>query len=288
MSEGANVTSGIAMRDPVLPPEKPQKRKDLGEFEKEITDAVAQGAKQKVGKLLENVGAPLSIGDRVSVDGKSGKVVGAPAHHQANSMENVQVVIQYDDNSTETLDRFYHGIKVVRKSPQYNSIALHHANDAQRARRAAEPARQHTSMALHHDYMVKHHEWEGNKEKADEHRALAAASREEADKHASGAARGSGWVPQREMSSKARQARRDQGIKPYQSTAANAASRKPVYQHYFDVPFADKDKAKAAGMKWDPAEKKWYQPSGMRYANKNGPWKFSHTMDNAFQKRHDD
>ncbi len=29
---------------------------------------------------------------------------------------------------------------------------------------------------------------------------------------------------------------------------------------YLDVPYADKDAAKAAGARWDPTAKRWYDP----------------------------
>ncbi len=32
---------------------------------------------------------------------------------------------------------------------------------------------------------------------------------------------------------------------------------------YLNVPFAQKDEAKALGAKWDPANKKWYVPGGL-------------------------
>lgn len=31
---------------------------------------------------------------------------------------------------------------------------------------------------------------------------------------------------------------------------------------YLNVPFAEKDQAKALGARWDPARKKWYVPGG--------------------------
>jgi hypothetical protein len=32
---------------------------------------------------------------------------------------------------------------------------------------------------------------------------------------------------------------------------------------YLDVPFADKDQAKAAGARWDPSAKRWYDPAAV-------------------------
>lgn len=35
-----------------------------------------------------------------------------------------------------------------------------------------------------------------------------------------------------------------------------------MFQVLLDVPFAEKDDAKALGAKWDPRLRKWYVPSG--------------------------
>lgn len=34
-------------------------------------------------------------------------------------------------------------------------------------------------------------------------------------------------------------------------------------RHYLDVPFDEKDKAKAVGARWDPRAKRWYAPNGV-------------------------
>ena len=52
MSE-ANVTSEIATTNPVLPPEKLQKRKSMEEFEKSIAASLLISANKKVAVLLE-------------------------------------------------------------------------------------------------------------------------------------------------------------------------------------------------------------------------------------------
>ncbi|MDC9728586.1 MAG: DUF5710 domain-containing protein [Methyloprofundus sp.] len=33
-------------------------------------------------------------------------------------------------------------------------------------------------------------------------------------------------------------------------------------KNYLNVPYAEKDAAKALGARWDPAKKKWYAPEG--------------------------
>jgi len=35
----------------------------------------------------------------------------------------------------------------------------------------------------------------------------------------------------------------------------------PNQKSYLNVPYAEKDTAKALGAKWDPSQKKWYAPS---------------------------
>ena len=40
----------------------------------------------------------------------------------------------------------------------------------------------------------------------------------------------------------------------------------PNSKRYLEVPFAQKDQAKALGARWDPARKKWYIPNGVESA----------------------
>lgn len=42
-------------------------------------------------------------------------------------------------------------------------------------------------------------------------------------------------------------------------------------KRYLEVPFAEKDEAKALGARWDPARKKWYIPAGVAIAP-FAPW----------------
>ena len=57
-----------------------------------------------------------------------------------------------------------------------------------------------------------------------------------------------------------------------QRKADQAAIRHPAKENiWLDVPFADKDAAKAAGAKWDGREKRWYAPEGADL-NKLQPW----------------
>lgn len=289
MSEGANVTSGIAMRDPVFPPEKPQKQKGLGEFEKEISAAVAQAGKKKVETLLEDVGARLSIGDHVKIDGKNGRVVataGIASDKPGVSVKQNHVMIKFDDNTEKAYDPNVARIEVVKKNPGYSMTAQMHFDDAKVAKRLVQRGRYYDSLSKGYEWLAKQHEWDGDHETANAHRQTSAehavASKKAFDYAAAG---GPDFINKYEMQSRERQARSD--LVSRQKMAA-AASRLPAYQHYFFVPFADKDKAKAAGYKWDATEKKWYQPSPMRYHAKGGPWKFSHTYDNTYSKRHND
>ena len=55
--------------------------------------------------------------------------------------------------------------------------------------------------------------------------------------------------------------------KPNASTAS-ASDKAAVY---LNVPFADKEKAKAKGAKWDAMKKKWYAPHGVDI-NVFKPW----------------
>jgi len=45
-----------------------------------------------------------------------------------------------------------------------------------------------------------------------------------------------------------------------------ASGRAPGVKHYLEVPYAQKDQAKALGARWDPARKKWYVPGGIDLA----------------------
>jgi len=38
-------------------------------------------------------------------------------------------------------------------------------------------------------------------------------------------------------------------------------------KNYLNVPYAEKDTAKALGAKWDPAKKKWYAPADLNLAD---------------------
>jgi hypothetical protein len=44
------------------------------------------------------------------------------------------------------------------------------------------------------------------------------------------------------------------------------SGRAPGVKHYLEVPYAQKDQAKALGARWDPARKKWYVPGGIDVA----------------------
>ncbi|WP_045223659.1 DUF5710 domain-containing protein [Methyloterricola oryzae] len=44
------------------------------------------------------------------------------------------------------------------------------------------------------------------------------------------------------------------------------SGRAPGAKHYLEVPYAQKDQAKALGARWDPARKKWYVPGGIDLA----------------------
>lgn len=49
---------------------------------------------------------------------------------------------------------------------------------------------------------------------------------------------------------------------PSEAAHAPALGNTPA-KTYLNVPFAEKDAAKALGAKWDAAKKKWYVPAGL-------------------------
>lgn len=274
MSEGANVTSGIAMRDPVFPPEKPQKQKGLGEFEKEIAAAVAQAGKKKVETLLEDVGARLSIGDHVKIDGKNGRVVataGIASDKPGVSVKQNHVMIKFDDNTEKAYDPSVARIEVVKKNPEYNKTAQMHFDDAKVAKRLIQRGRHHDSLAQGYEWLAKHHEWEGDHDTAAAHRQTSAehavASKKAFEYAAAG---GPDFINKYEMQSKERQKRLAQ------NTPQRTGQKHP-YKHFYLVPFSDKDKAKKSGLMWDATEKKWFFPSWSRDPVTTS-WKFSHTI----------
>jgi hypothetical protein len=52
-------------------------------------------------------------------------------------------------------------------------------------------------------------------------------------------------------------------IEPPLPTAAAPLAANMQGKTYLNVPFAEKDAAKALGARWDAAKKKWYVPSGV-------------------------
>lgn len=52
-------------------------------------------------------------------------------------------------------------------------------------------------------------------------------------------------------------------IKSSRKPATHSASANDKAATYLNVPFADKEKAKAKGAKWDATKKKWYAPHGV-------------------------
>lgn len=48
----------------------------------------------------------------------------------------------------------------------------------------------------------------------------------------------------------------------YTSATAQKKEQTQAGRNYLNVPYAEKDRAKAAGAKWDPDKKKWYHPGG--------------------------
>lgn len=60
-------------------------------------------------------------------------------------------------------------------------------------------------------------------------------------------------------------------IKPAKKPNASTASTSDKAAVYLNVPFADKEKAKAKGAKWDAMKKKWYAPHGVDI-NVFKPW----------------
>ncbi|USV40834.1 DUF5710 domain-containing protein [Xanthomonas phage BUDD] len=296
MSEGANVTAGVANPDNVMPPEKPQKRKGEKDFAKEINAAVSQAGKKLVESLLE-AKAPkrFGLGDKVKLNGKPGRITsvvslpsedGKPGTHE-------KVSIKYDDGKEKTYMSNRAKIVVVEKHPHYDQQAQWHLKDAEAAKRGADYTRHHDSMAKYHVTMIKHHEYEGDIEAANKHRDQAPIHRAEAKKRAEEAAKGGGFVTRREMDSKARQSREDhlanerEKKRIWDEARKTAAANRKSYKHYYAVPFGEKDEAKAKGFKWDPTEKKWYitsqfpKPGQMK-------WKASHSVDEKTGQKVDD
>lgn len=296
MSEGANVTAGVANPDNVMPPEKPQKRKGEGEFAKEINAAVSQAGKKLVESLLE-AKAPkqFGLGDKVKLNGKPGRITAVVSTTSQDGQPGThwKVTIKYEDGKEKTYMSNRAKIVVVEKHPQYNKQAEWHQKDAMAAKHGADYTRHHSEMAKYHDTMVKHHEYEGNAEEADKHRAAAVTHRAESEKRAKEAAAGGGFVTQREMQSKQKQAYRNhvaderEKKRQWEEARRTAAANRKTYKHYYSVPFSEKDEAKAKGFKWDPNEKKWYITT---LYPKPGPmkWKSSHSVDEKTGQKVDD
>ena len=237
MSEGLNVTTGVAMRDPRMGPDtSPIKRKPLPEFEKEIKAAVAQSGKDKVHQILvESV--IVNIRDEVTVDGKSGKVVSAI--HPNDPDKKVIGVDHGDETKNYTVKD--HKVVVTRAASRHSSVADMHLKDAEIGRKQFQMGRFHSSMALYHDNMAKHHYFDGDKPKAEEHRSKAEASRAEAKKAHDKAASQPAIIER-------------PSLYPKKTAGAKIGQVKKFYA----VPFAKKDEAKKSGFKWDQAAKSWY------------------------------
>jgi hypothetical protein len=288
MSEGvvtsSNVTSGVAMREKPLA--APAKR-----FEEVIEKSVAETGKKKIAQVLkESTEIPkLRLGDHVKVDGEEGRVValaGTASKEVGQPPTQDHVLIRL--NSGKEIKRDPRGghITVIKQNPEFNRTAEAHFKDAETGKKLHQHARHYDSLSKGHEFMARQHDWEGNKDKAAEHRKLSDDNKTASKTALERAAQSPGFQNRYDLASKEKQARQE-----HKTRTAMSAGKQYTYQHYFKVPFADKDKAKAAGLKWDPQEKKWYQGSESRYHSKNSPktpWPFSHTYDNAYGKRHDD
>jgi hypothetical protein len=287
MSEGvvtsSNVTSGVAMRE--KPMAAPAKR-----FEEVIDKSVAETGKKKIAQVLkESTETPkLRVGDHVKVDGEEGRVVGlagTESKEKGQASTQDHVLIRLNSGKEITRDPRAGHITVIKQNPEFNRTAEMHFKDAETGKRLHQRARHYDSLSKGHEFMAKQHDWEGNKDKAAEHRKHSDDNKTAAQAALEYSATHREFQNRYDLASKDKQARQES-----KTRHALGNSKQSTYQHYYKVPFADKDKAKAAGLKWDQQEKKWFKPSEMRYHTAGGKveWPFSHTYDNAFGKRHDD
>ncbi len=289
MSEGgsANVTTGVATRQVPMPPESPRKR-----MESLIDDTIKKTAEKKLEEILTESVARLSVGDYIQVGRKKGKVIGtggAASDQVGVAPTQNHVLVEYDNGTSESFDPREKKFKILKKNPEYDALASTYKREAGIAKRQNQFGRMHEAMANYHKTMVKHFEWFGNKTKAAEHEKMAKQEEEASKKSYTRAATIRPVEPQSkyEYSNAQKDSWRKHAESERDKQRSYAHARKiGIFQHYFLVPFKDKDKARAMGLMWDPKEKKWFEPSRTEIAPTDKyPWKYSHTYSTGLGRR---
>lgn len=279
MSESANVTGGVDIPEkPILPV---RKRKDLPDLEKEIDTVIENTSK----RLLEATNSKYSIGDEVKINGRVGTVVttsntGKMKPHPAGAKWGSQwhsdnphsvdsVTVKFANGKQEDIDPSKTHVEISKRNDRTPESAQWHHDDAATAKKQGQHARHDRSMGEYHRLMSAHFTDKGDTAQAKSHA-------EQSSKFAQSAQareKDTGYPM------KSAQAFRAENYGHNASTYDKRPRKHATFNHYYDIPFADRDKAKSMQFRWDPTKKKWYVNSHSIDVDEGDyPWKYLDTQ----------